>query len=149
MVGRAVAGEAEDQEIAAADLAELLHSARSPAHYRRSLQSELLNQIVGRLGGAGERSGKDFRVREDESFPRTRKIKKRLHRLGIDLTIVDVAGVQAIDQKYSVDAIGAIAQDCANGAISGAESTQIHTIDLDPRSNLIDERIERGRIAEC
>src|SRR5437867_5650733 len=155
MIGRAVAGESEDEEIAAADFAELLHSSRTPFHNRRAFQAELANEIVGRLRSAGKCSGEDFGMRKNKPLPRTRVLKKRLQRrrvqlpsFGDRLAIGNVAGVQAIDQQNSVDARRSIAKNRTNRTVAGAESAQIDAIDFLARTDLIDERIEYSRIAE-
>src|SRR5438876_8876495 len=101
MIRRAVSGESHDQKIPAAHLAELLHSARTPAYDRRPLQTQLADQVVGSLGGAGERARKNFGMREDETFSRTGVVEKRRHRHSIDFTVANVTRVQAVEQKDS------------------------------------------------
>src|SRR5437879_1337954 len=95
VIGRAVAGESEDGQAADAQLAELLHAARTEPRDRRRFQPELLDQIVGGFGRARERARKDFGVREDESLALVYgcacEIEKRLHGHRIDFAIRDVA----------------------------------------------------------
>src|SRR6202022_4109326 len=102
--------ESQNDETAASDFAELLHSARTPAHHRRSLQAELADQIVRRLGGARESARKDFGMREHETLPPRRRgariVEKWLERHGVEfatfgdrLSLGDVARVQTVEQQ--------------------------------------------------
>src|SRR5207244_13555473 len=74
--------------------------------------------------------------------------KKRLHRHRIDFSIVNVAGVQSVEQQNSVDAFRAIAQDRANGTVARAESAEKYSAYGNPLANSGNERVERCRLAE-
>src|SRR4051812_7599974 len=68
MVGRRVAGEAEQLEPTGAGFAELLHADWTPTKHRRPANAECVEQPVGRLRRAREGAGEDLGVRDGESL---------------------------------------------------------------------------------
>src|ERR1035437_8073579 len=61
VVGRGIAGVAQQEELAGACLAELLRPHGDPLQHRAAPQTELRHQVVRGLGGAGVRAGENFR----------------------------------------------------------------------------------------
>src|ERR1051326_5758178 len=94
VIGGAVAGESHEAEAAGADLARLLHAAGPPLQHRRAFEAELRQQVVGRLGCAGECAGEDLRVSDDEGFlagyGRLGKVNPDLERLGFERAGADL-----------------------------------------------------------
>ncbi|HUP45822.1 MAG TPA: hypothetical protein VM779_09950 [Thermoanaerobaculia bacterium] len=132
VIGGAVPGVAEDDERSFARLAELLHAERSPLQHRRAAQRQRLQEMIGGLGRAGERAGKNLGVRDDATFPAcnglSRVIDKWFQRSDVEeatfrewFLVGDVAGVQSVEQEDAVDHIGLLPQDRPHGAVPGAE----------------------------
>ena len=60
VVGCGIARITDEQESSLANLAELLRSPGTPLHHGAAFEPKPLEQIVGRLGCAGVRAGKNF-----------------------------------------------------------------------------------------
>jgi len=90
VVGGGISGKTQDLEMTAADGAELLHAPRSPVQNGPAMKSECADEVIGTLRSAGERTRKNFRMRNHHSLsPRhcfPSKLDEWLHRFGVQWT---------------------------------------------------------------
>src|SRR6185312_6638698 len=134
MVGSRVARESEYQQAARARLAQLLHAVRAPAKHGLTMKSKQFDQVIGGLGGTGERSREDLGVRDEKSLLAAHRgsceLDERLQRFRIQLSARreygaagQVASVKSIQEQYGIDVreVAAVSQDRANGSVAGAE----------------------------
>src|SRR5262249_34081546 len=103
-------------------------------------QPELLQHVVGRLGGAGERAREDFRVRDDQLLLAGHGIASKAHedlellRLDRPWLALNIAGMQTVDKQHARHSfvVSRRPEDLANGAVARAPSRQSHRLELYP-----------------